>query len=148
MKASCIAFLCVAAVALGEGREAPCQYGYCMGQKMYADADGVNPADGLLITLRERSAEESVMVYWAPKAGVCAVAGLHSSSHPFTMMRVFTAMYAEAKGEPTLQTDRLAMWMEPAYGVNLMGVGVTKEGKVIVSFRFANFDACVEEMQD
>ena len=163
MKASGVA-LCLAAFAFAfaEGRPSPpCVFGYCMGAKMYADADDVN-SDGLLVVYRERSGddEDGVYVMWAPKAGVCAVSAVYgmaqNGGEARRLMMLLAEEYQEkvALGEPTLQTDFLVMWMQPSYGVQAFSVhvdGVAVRGRarthnVHVSFLFANHDACKEEM--
>ena len=147
MRTCRIVFLCLAAFAFGEGREPPCAFGYCMGQAMKGEADAVNPSDGLLVTYSKADADsDGVYVHWAPIAGVCAVLVRFNSTSPFELAKRFAADYAKKIGEPTLRTESVTMWTQPARGIKLFGVTAGSD-KVLLSFQFANHDACLEEVQ-
>ena len=132
----------LAGFACGEETEGepPCAFGYCMGQAMEGEPD---MDDGLLVTVVEDDPTFDVLyVSWAPVAGVCAVTG-HAGEGAFA---TFAAIVTGKYGEPTADAESIKIWTEPREGIDLISVA-SAAGKAVVIYIFANYDACVEEVQ-
>lgn len=127
---------------LPPSNEPPCAFGYCMGQTMEGEPDSV-AYDGLFQTFVDDQTFDKMGIHWAPDTGVCEIVGYADIS----MFDTFAAILTRKYGAPTIDHgDDGKVWKQTTAGFKEKGT-VTAGQRAGVIYRFANYDACLEEVQ-